>query len=336
MADADFTKNTGIDSKTMTVVSDDIEFGFCTELIIRGKHLPVDLIRNYYDKNIKGDCLLVVGTDELVKVHFHSNEPWKILQYAAKQGLICDIKIDNMEEQHQEKYLADTASPAFEEKQKEVGILGVCAGEGLAEILKSLGADYIISGGQTMNPSTEDLVSGIKAVHAKNVFVLPNNKNIILAAEQAKKMLSDIKVFVIPTKNFPQGMSALLAYDPEKAVDVNFSRMEAAIKQVQTGELTYAVRESQYNGLDIQSGELLGIVNGNIVVKGSSMFEVAKDLVQALLSNNGELLTIFYGSEIERDEADEMQNKLQEEFSELEIEIHYGGQPLYYYIFALE
>lgn len=323
-----------VEAKEVLTKPQELEFRYCTELIIKGENLSQELTRRALGG--LGDSLLVVGTDSVTKIHIHTNFPGKVLEYAIGLGTLHDIKIDNMEEQHQEKYLADTASPAFEEKQKEVGILGVCAGEGLAEILKSLGADYIISGGQTMNPSTEDLVSGIKAVHAKNVFVLPNNKNIILAAEQAKKMLADIKVFVIPTKNFPQGMSALLAYDPEKAVDVNFSRMEAAIKQVQTGELTYAVRESQYNGLDIQSGELLGIVNGNIVVKGSSMFEVAKDLVQALLSNNGELLTIFYGSEIERDEADEMQNKLQEEFSELEIEIHYGGQPLYYYIFALE
>ncbi|MDD2220532.1 MAG: DAK2 domain-containing protein, partial [Clostridia bacterium] len=224
VADADFTKNTGIDSKTMTVVSDDIEFGFCTELIIRGKHLPVDLIRNYYDKNIKGDCLLVVGTDELVKVHFHSNEPWKILQYAAKQGLICDIKIDNMRFQHSQQVLKNNQAETSAEPDQEVsvetevktapqqncGVLAVCSGDGLATVFEKMGA-VVLSGGQTMNPSAEELLKAIDKINAQEIIVLPNNSNIILAAEQAAKLTKQ-KIVIVPSKFVTQGISAMLTF----------------------------------------------------------------------------------------------------------------------------
>ena len=253
-----------------------------------------------------------------------------MLEYAVTQGTLHDIKIDNMEEQHQERYLAgkdEDLEEVNETTLKDVGILGVCAGSGLAEILQSLGADLIVHGGQTMNPSTEDLVAGIKEINAKHIFVLPNNKNIILAAEQAKSLLEDVEVHVIPTKNFPQGMTALVAYDPERPIEENEKRMKEAINQVQTGEITYAVRESQYNGLEIQNGELLGIVNANIITKGNNMWDVAKDLVSSMLDRGGELLTVFYGSDIEAEEADDLFKELQKEFPELEIEMHYGGQP---------
>ncbi|MGI6331997.1 MAG: DAK2 domain-containing protein [Zhaonellaceae bacterium] len=323
--------------ETKEKVAQSLEFRYCTELIIKGLNLSQDLTRKALEK--LGDSLLVVGNANVTKIHIHTNHPGKVLEYAVTQGTLHDIKIDNMEEQHQERYLAgkdEDLEEVNETTLKDVGILGVCAGSGLAEILQSLGADLIVHGGQTMNPSTEDLVAGIKEINAKHIFVLPNNKNIILAAEQAKSLLEDVEVHVIPTKNFPQGMTALVAYDPERPIEENEKRMKEAINQVQTGEITYAVRESQYNGLEIQNGELLGIVNANIITKGNNMWDVAKDLVSSMLDRGGELLTVFYGSDIEAEEADDLFKELQKEFPELEIEMHYGGQPLYYYIFALE
>lgn len=324
--------------ETKEKVAQPLEFRYCTELIIKGENLSQDLIRKALEK--LGDSLLVVGNENVIKIHIHTNHPGKVLEFAVVQGTLHDIKIDNMEEQHQERYLTGHDENLEEVKEttftKDVGILGVCAGSGLAEILQSLGADLIVHGGQTMNPSIEDLVAGIKEIRAKHIFILPNNKNIILAAEQAKSLLDDVEVHVIPTKNFPQGMAALVAYDPERPIEENEKRMKEAIEQVQTGEITYAVRESQYNGLEIQNGELLGIVNSNIVTKGNNMLEVAQELVSTMLDNGGELLTVFYGSDIDTEEADELFNELQKEFPELEIEMHYGGQPLYYYIFALE
>ncbi len=323
--------------ETKEKVAQSLEFRYCTELIIKGLNLSQDLTRKALEK--LGDSLLVVGNANVTKIHIHTNHPGKVLEYAVTQGTLHDIKIDKMEEQHQERYLAgkdEDLEEVNETTLKDVGILGVCAGSGLAEILQSLGADLIVHGGQTMNPSTEDLVAGIKEINAKHIFVLPNNKNIILAAEQAKSLLEDVEVHVIPTKNFPQGMTALVAYDPERPIEENEKRMKEAINQVQTGEITYAVRESQYNGLEIQNGELLGIVNANIITKGNNMWDVAKDLVSSMLDRGGELLTVFYGSDIEAEEADDLFKELQKEFPELEIEMHYGGQPLYYYIFALE
>ncbi|HHU32231.1 MAG TPA: DAK2 domain-containing protein [Clostridia bacterium] len=323
--------------ETKEKVAQSLEFRYCTELIIKGLNLSQDLTRKALEK--LGDSLLVVGNANVTKIHIHTNHPGKVLEYAVTQGTLHDIKIDNMEEQHQERYLAgkdEDLEEVNETTLKDVGILGVCAGSGLAEILQSLGADLIVHGGQTMNPSTEDLVAGIKEINAKHIFVLPNNKNIILAAEQAKSLLEDVEVHVIPTKKFPQGMTALVAYDPERPIEENEKRMKEAINQVQTGEITYAVRESQYNGLEIQNGELLGIVNANIITKGNNMWDVAKDLVSSMLDRGGELLTVFYGSDIEAEEADDLFKELQKEFPELEIEMHYGGQPLYYYIFALE
>lgn len=313
-----------------------LEFRYCTELIIKGENLSQDSTRAALEA--LGDSLLVVGNENVTKIHIHTNNPGQILEYAVSLGTLHDIKIDNMEEQRREIHLSEENELTAEDMTdlKEIGVLGVCAGSGLADILKSLGADYIVHGGQTMNPSTEDLVAGIKEVKAKHVFILPNNKNIILAAEQTKELFSDIEISVLPTRNFPQGMAALIAYDPERTVEENYERMEEAISQIQTGEITYAVRESQYNGLEIQNGELLGIINGNIVAKGNEMLDVVKDLVKSMLNDTGELLTVFYGSDIEAGEADKLLEELEIVFPELEIEMHYGGQPLYYYIFSLE
>lgn len=314
-----------------------LEYRYCTEFIIKGHGLSQELTRRAL--NEWGDSLLVVGTDDVTKVHIHTNNPGKVLEYAVSLGTLHDIKIDNMEEQHEEKLLSGDGIPLNStdlKPEKSVGLVAVCVGEGLVDILKSLGVDVVISGGQTMNPSTEDLVAGIKEVNAAKVFVLPNNKNIILAAEQAKELINDTEVIVIPTKTFPQGMSALLAFDPERAAEENKAKMEAAAANVRSGEITYAVRDSQFNGFDIQEGEILGIAEGKLVTKGSCVPGVARLLIDKMLTHGGELLTLFYGCETEHSAAETLRQELAQEYPDLEIEIHYGGQPLYYYIVSLE
>ncbi|WP_227766908.1 DAK2 domain-containing protein [Zhaonella formicivorans] len=315
----------------------ELAFRYCTELIIKGNGLSQELIRRALEG--WGDSLLVVGNDNITKIHIHTNNPGKVLEYAVSLGTLHDIKIDNMEEQHQEKLLHGDEIPLNAEEikpSKAAGIVAVSVGQGLIDILKSLGADVVVSGGQTMNPSTEDLVAGIKEVNAKQVYVLPNNKNIILAAEQAAELLEDIEVVVIPSKTFPQGMAALLAFDPEGTKEDNQAKMNAALQNVRSGELTYAVRDSQYNGWEIRAGEFLGMSEGNLVAKGDSLIEVARELISEMAKEGGELLSLFYGSEVEPKEAEFLRAELAKDYPELEIEIHSGGQPLYYYIIALE
>lgn len=306
--------------------SDSIAYRYCTEFLIKGTGLSQELIRRALEP--LGDSLLVVGTDTVTKVHIHTNQPGKVLDYAIGWGTLHDIKIDNMEEQQEKK----------QEKAalKNIGIVAVTSGEGLSEILKSLGCDVIVSGGQSMNPSTLDLVDGIRKANAKEVFILPNNKNIILTAEQAKELVDDIKVTIIPTKTFPQGMAALLAFNPEADAEENRAKMLEAINNIKSGELTYAVRDSQYNGFDIKQGEILGILEGQIVNKGENVLDVGLELVDEMIKEEGELLTLFYGNEVQREEAEAFGERIAEKYPDLEIEIHYGGQPLYYYIIALE
>lgn len=315
----------------------ELAFRYCTELIIKGNGLSQELIRRALEG--WGDSLLVVGNDNITKIHIHTNNPGKVLEYAVSLGTLHDIKIDNMEEQHQERLLHGDEIPLSVEEikpSKAAGIVAVSVGQGLIDILKSLGADVVVSGGQTMNPSTEDLVAGIKEVNAKQVYVLPNNKNIILAAEQAAELLEDTEVVVIPSKTFPQGMAALLAFDPEGTKEDNQAKMNAALQNVRSGELTYAVRDSQYNGWEIRAGEFLGMSEGNLVAKGDSLIEVARELISEMAKEGGELLSLFYGSEVEPKEAEFLRAELAKDYPELEIEIHSGGQPLYYYIIALE
>lgn len=303
-----------------------LEYRYCTEFLIKGAGLSQELIRRALEP--LGDSLLVVGTDTVTKVHIHTNQPGKVLDYAVGLGTLHDIKIDNMEEQREKK--KETAP------LKDLGIVAVAVGEGLSEILKSLGCDVIVSGGQTMNPSTLDLVDGIKKANAKEVFILPNNKNIILTAEQTKELLEDINVTVLPTKTFPQGMAALLAFNPEADVEENRTKMLEAINNVKSGEITYAVRDSQYNGFEIRQGEILGILEGQIVNKGEKLLDVGLELVQEMLKEEGELLTLFYGSEVEAQEAEAFGEEISKRYPDLDVEIHFGGQPLYYYIIALE
>lgn len=314
-----------------------LEFRYCTELIIKGQGLQENRLKN--ELFSLGDSLLVVGNEEVLKVHIHTNRPGLVLEKAAAQGVLYDIKIDNMEEQHREVLTQGEAAPAAPPKQlKEMAVAAVTVGEGLSAILTSIGVDVVIKGGQTMNPSTEDLVDGIREACARKVIVLPNNKNIILAAEQTRQVLEneDINVAIVPTKSFPQCLAAMLAYNPDESLDENLEHMTEALDTVKTGEITYAVRDSQYNGINISSGEILGLAEGEIAAKGDDLEQVALELLQTLNVDDFELLTVFYGQDVVEEQAEQLKEKIQAAYSHLEVEVHRGGQPLYYYIFGLE
>ncbi|NLC39155.1 MAG: DAK2 domain-containing protein [Clostridia bacterium] len=311
-----------------------LAFKYCTELIIKGREMSGEALkRQLMDL---GDSLLVVGEKDLLKVHIHTNHPGGVLELSANLGTMHNIKIDNMEDQHRQELHRDQFYPV--QNSKPMGVVAVIAGEGLEEILKSLGVDVIVSGGQTMNPSTQDLLAGIKQSGAKKVLVLPNNKNIILAAEQAQQLASQqgLQVAVVPSKNFAQALAAMLVYNPEEELEYNQQKMAAALTTIKSGEITYAVRDSQLNGLSIAKGEIIGLADGQIVTKGSSHEDVALELLVKLGAAEGELLSVFYGEDVSAEHAAALIRAIEEKYPSLEIEVHEGGQPLYHYIFALE
>lgn len=310
-----------------------LAFRYCTELIIKGQGLNGEQLKQ--ELVDLGDSLLVVGDEQVLKVHIHTNRPGLVLEKAVKLGTLHDIKIDNMEEQHRESQWFALPAPS---PLKEMAVVAVTAGDGLANILQSLGVDVVIPGGQTMNPSTEDLLAGIKEAGAKQVILLPNNKNIILAAEQAKLLAEQegIQVAVVPTRSFPQSVTAMLSYQPEEGLEENRQRMTEALAAVRTGEITFAVRDSQYNGFTINSGEILGLAEGEIVSKGETVAEVALSLLEQMEAGAYELLSLYYGQEVPAEEAESLRAAIENRFPGLEVEVHGGGQPLYYYIFGLE
>ncbi len=305
------------------------EFIYCTEYVIKGHGLNEDKVLD--EIKLLGDSTLVVGSEELLKVHIHTNNPGQILEIGLKYGSLHEIKIDNMLEQS--KIMSGNEENL---ETKEVGIVAVTAGEGLKEFVQSMGVDYVIEGGQTMNPSTEDVLSAIEKVNAESVLVLPNNKNVILAAEQAAK-ISQKNVKVIPTKSFPQGMGALLGYDMNLDMEENFESMLEHSKDILTGEITYAVRDTKYGDMEIYENDILAIVEGEIIHSGKDVHSVTYKLLESFVQEHeAELITLFYGDQITEDEA----NKLYEEFSknypEVELELYWGGQPLYHYIISVE
>ncbi|HHV72258.1 MAG TPA: DAK2 domain-containing protein [Clostridia bacterium] len=312
----------------------DIPFQYCTEFLLRGVNLPVEGIKK--ELAGYGDSLLVVGTPELLKIHVHSNSPGLVLDYCCRFGELDEININNMKIQN--RRLAKTDEIEKEEQKnevKETGIIAVAVGQGLIEVFKSLGVDYVVEGGQTVNPSTEELLTAVNSVNAKNVVILPNNSNIILAAEQVKEM-TDKNVLVIPSKTFPQGMSAMLAYNPENSLPRNEEAMRSALENVKTGEVTYAVRDSIFDGVEIKQGDYIGLYNGRIQTSGRNKQDVALKLLEEMVDSDSELVTIFYGEEIEKDEVENLVDQIKIKYSDLETEVVYGGQPLYYYIFSVE
>ncbi len=284
----------------------------------------------------------MVGIDDLIKVHIHTNHPGSILEYALQRGTLHDIKIDNMQEQHRETVMdktagMDTASMPEEINQPEAvsGVVAVTSGEGLAKIFKSLGVQTVINGGQTMNPSAEDLLKAIQSVHAREVVVLPNNSNIILAANQAQS-LAEKTVKVIPTKSIVQGLAAMLTFDPEQDATENQEAMVEAFFAVKTGAVTYAVRNSSFNGFEIKENDLLGLIEDDISVIGQDLDQLVLDLLQKMVEPHHELITLFYGEKVAEEEATQLLEKISRLLPEKEIEIHFGGQPLYYYLISAE
>lgn len=306
-----------------------LKYRYCTEFILKGANLDGDLLRNTYQP--LGDSVLVVGSQSMLKVHIHTNNPGKVLELAIKLGTIHDFKMDNMAEQHRNIITENNQLV----ENKPLAVVAVAVGQGLTELLRNLGADKIVSGGQSMNPSTEDLVAAIKEAAAEKVLVLPNNSNIILAAQQAAKVVDKV-VEVVPSKTFPQGIAAMLAFNADQTLAENHLSMTESLQLVTSGEVTYAVRDSSTNGKEIKAGDILGLKNGKIEIVGADIDQVVVDLVSTLSHEDAELLTLYYGETVQREQAEALGMLIGERKPHLEVEIHYGGQPLYYYIISVE
>ncbi len=311
----------------------DIEFAYCTEFFIvnlKKKTTQADIDR-LREKLLKmGDSLVVVGDLEFVKVHVHTNEPGVALTHALELGELDKIKIENMLEQNRkllERYQAE---------KKDSGMLAICAGEGLAAIFKDINVDRIIEGGQTMNPSANDILEAVKRINADHVFVFPNNKNIILAAEQAKALVEDKTIHVIPTKNVPQGIATALAYNPEASVEDNTDSMLEALHSVTVGQVTYAVRSTNIDGFDLTEGDIIGLDNKKILTKGDNVGEVVAGLVEKIKTDDHEMLTLYYGQDVKEEDAEKLRDEMESRFDGIDVDVLYGGQPLYYYIVSLE
>lgn len=310
----------------------EIEFGYCTEFFIvhlNKKTTEADIDRFRENLMTIGDCVLVIGDLNMVKVHVHSNEPGVVLTYALELGEIDRVKIENMLEQNR------ALIGQKKEELKPMGLVSVCAGEGLSGIFKDLLVDNIIEGGQTMNPSAEDIANACDKVAAKDVFVFPNNKNIVLAAEQAKA-LSKRTLHIIPTKNIPQGLSAVLAYNPEDSVENNETNMNEAIQTIRAGVVTYAVRSTQVDNFDLKEGDIIGMDSQNIVAKGEKVEAVTKELVDKMMDSDVSNITLYFGNNVTEEEAGAIAKELTDKYKRCDVDIHFGGQPLYYYIVSLE
>ena len=329
----------------------EIKFGYCTEfIIVLHRPLSDDEVVAYKSFLTSiGDSIVVVADDEIVKTHVHTNDPGLAIQEALKHGSLSKIKIDNMREEHQERLIKDAekvaAQQAATEQQtaevdpsewKEIGFISVSAGDGLSEIFKGLGVDHMIEGGQTMNPSTDDILSAVEKVPAKNIFVLPNNKNIILAANQAASLSEDKKIFVVPTKTIPQGIAALINFIPDQSAEENFERMSEEIGNVKTGQITYAVRDTVIDDKEIKENDYMRIGDSGILSVGQDMEETLLDMVDQLVDEESGIISLYYGSDVKEADATALAEKLQEKYEDLEVELNCGGQPIYYYILSVE
>lgn len=324
----------------------DIKFGYCTEFIILlSEPMPEEEEHRFKEFLMSiGDSIVLVADDDLVKVHVHTNHPGQAIEKALTYGALSRMKIDNMREEHQEKIIKDSQKlaqiQAEEEKKqmprKEVGFISVSAGEGIKDIFRELGVDYLIEGGQTMNPSTEDMLKAIEQVNADTIYIFPNNKNIILAANQARDLTEDKKIVVIPTKTIPQGISAMISYVPEKSTEENTEAMNETISYVKTGQITYAVRDTRLDEKDIHQGDLMGIGDGGILAVGKDAQEVAVETVRQMADEESEVISIYYGKDMTQDQAEALAEKLEEEYPDCDVEVNYGGQPIYYYVISVE
>ena len=324
----------------------EIKFGYCTEFIIMlDKPMSPETEHEFKEFLMSiGDSIVLVADEDIVKVHVHTNDPGKAISRALTYGALTRMKIDNMREEHQEKLIKDAeklaAQQAEEEKKKEpkkeCGFISVSIGEGIGEIFKGLGVDCLIEGGQTMNPSTEDMVSAIDKGNAENVFNLTNDKNVILAANQAKGLTSDNKIFVIPTKTVPQGITAVINYNPDRTPEENEASMMEEIQHVKTGEVTYAVRDTHIDDKEIHEGDFMGIGDHSILSVGKNLSDVTKDMLAAMADDDSELISIYYGADIDEETANALGNEIMELYSGCDVEIYSGGQPIYYYVISVE
>lgn len=312
---------------------------YCTEFLILGENLDPDYVRNELDP--KGESMLVVGDDKVVKVHIHTDHPGEVLEFCGSLGNLSDIKIDNMQLQNEE-YASDhthehmhTEPVEFQGEPKNLGIVAVVPGPGLAEIFKSLGVDYVVQGGQTMNPSTEDLLKAVESVNAESVIILPNNKNVIFSANQVREFANK-PVGVVGTRSIPQGITSLMYYEPEESLDHNLSVMDEHKREVKTGEITYAVRATTSGDLQIEEKDIIGLIEGKITVVGQSTADVARRLIESMVEDDSSVISIYYGEDQDAAEAEKLSQELSERFADCEIELHSGGQPLYYYIISVE
>ncbi|WP_010096712.1 DAK2 domain-containing protein [Ornithinibacillus scapharcae] len=317
----------------------DIEFGYCTEFMVKFEEEklhdnPFDETAFRNELSQHGDSLLVVSDEEVVKVHVHTEYPGNVLTIGQRHGSLINMKIENMREQHT-AIVGDKKDQKVAKEKADFGIVTVAMGSGLKNLFESLGATVVIEGGQTMNPSTQDITDAIKQANAKNVIVLPNNKNIVMAAEQAAELAED-NVAVVTTKTIPQGISALLAFHPDEDLEVNKNNMLEASSHVKTGQITYAVRDTQIDGISIENGNFMGIADGKIVTTHKERFEAVKQLFQELITEDDEILTILSGEDVSEEEVKELVNFIEENYEDVEVEVHNGNQPIYSYIFSVE
>ena len=338
-ASASVKTATGIDS------SEDIKFGYCTEFIV--------MLEKHYDSHEElkfkaylesiGDSIVVVSDDDIVKVHVHTNDPGLAIQKGLKYGSLTSMKIDNMREEHNEKILKEMEKEQNEKElaaanapRKPYGFISVSVGSGINEIFTGLGVDYIIEGGQTMNPSTEDILDAISKVNADVIYVLPNNGNIILAANQAAALTEDKKIVVVPTKTIPQGITAVISFATDKDADSNLEHMTREIANVKTGQVTYAVRDTNMDGMDIKENDIMGIGDKTILAVGQDIAQVTMDLANKLIDEDSELLCLYYGADITEETAANLADALSEKYPDIDVEVNAGGQPIYYYVMSVE
>ena len=325
----------------------EIKFGYCTEFIIVLNRPLSNQDENEYKSYLEsiGDSIVVVADDEIVKTHVHTNDPGLAIQKALTHGSLSKIKIDNMREEHQEKLIKDAQKIAAAEKEetivpkgpkKDMGFISVSIGEGVNEIFKGLGVDYIIEGGQTMNPSTDDMLKAIDNVNADHIFILPNNKNIVMAANQAASLVEDKDIIVIPTKTIPQGITALVNFIPDYSAEENKDTMMAEIENVKTGQVTYAVRDTEIDGKTIKQDDYMGIGDKSILAVGKDLKETTLSMVDEMVDEDSAIVSIYFGSDATEDDASELASAIEEKYPDVEVEINNGGQPIYYYIISVE
>ena len=330
----------------------DIKFGYCTEFIILlDKPLPDEEVHSFKEFLMSiGDSVVLVADDEIVKVHVHTNHPGQAFEKALTYGALSRMKIDNMREEHQEKLIKDAQKLAKEQEEqdkkdaaakaakerKKYGFISVSVGEGLSALFKELNVDWIIEGGQTMNPSTEDMLNAIAEVNADTIYIFPNNKNIVLAANQARDLTEDKEIVVVPTKTIPQGITALISFQPDMTGEENLEGMMEAVSMVKTGQVTYAVRDTRLDEKDIHEGDIMGIGDHGILAVGKGREAVAKEMVAAMVDEDSEVISIYYGAETTEEDAESLAAELEEAYPDCEVEVNMGGQPIYYYIISVE